>query len=1092
MASGPRGTLQPLDFDADGNGRVSSDGIPGKAEIDAIRGRNTWILWGAGNETFWGWLQEQGYGLNDFLILMDGRRRDTRFHDAGLINQPGFRKNDGHREKRVLGLYLDVPDPGGTKLTVPVLDPHTRQVVGSKAIGAYSTDYPGVETRLPFEPGQDKQAQAMLKEVEEWLASADDGVNPLVYGYPSGIVGLRLMLNPDFFGNTVEAKEAREYWDRRVITQQPSDYYEDSTVHADPRLVRPFRPSMSCGFCHVGPHPLNPPADPENPGWENLSSIVGNQYWRPQEAFGNLLDKGAFKDKSHFLYHFLKSQPPGTIDTSLVSTDHINNPNTINAIFDVPARFARAAANTTERQSAANLLIPSIEDVPGADRRHFPRVLLDGSDSCGGFAAFIRVPLNIGTYSEEWAKCHNPIVGYRPQMPFRVSSSQRNSVFWQVNERYRVPYLAAFFTFKTSARSLKGGGMLPAQNATAAMKLYDAKATVGAGAAASPDDGKAGAQDVGRRELEKNSDLDRLRGRRVFLKNCAICHSSKQPGDFRLSFETTEPEGGWKGYTVGAQAPAHYKLPMSFQSWSDFKASPAYADYVRRITEIASRGMTADQVRAGFKLGVEDDPFLVDNFMSSEIRIPITLVGTNSARAVATNAMAGHVWDNFSSEDYKHLPAVGKVTVFDPCNEAHGFRSYAPPSGGPGYYRPPTLLSLWSTAPYLHNNTVGGFYPTRDPAKVSNPTTVEARLDAFGDGIRKILWKDKRPLESVVEGVTFEPRPGDLRGRAKSAAADPGYIYRLPTESYIVFQAPFIRPLVEGVTGPVWFGVVSIWLWVLLLAVWVVAFFYGKSRHVGVLLIVMALMSAAFLLLTGIGQMTGTAVGALVVAATGLLEMPAWVLWCAVGVLALLGVVFLYFRPNARVLAIFFIVVMVAALVGVVVLQIRKGGAGASHGWLVGAAMLLLVVFATSLFLIRKRDDRAVKAVFAALACLTALIAVVLNGYIAGRFGPIRVGPIPEGTPVNLLMNLDPEKGPATARGVVAMVRASQEIRKRNLKGDEACMLFERLAGEPLMEASRCPDFVLDRGHLFGEVLDPDPLKNNQAKEDLISFLKTL
>jgi hypothetical protein len=42
------------------------------------------------------------------------------------------------------------------------------------------------------------------------------------------------------------------------------------------------------------------------------------------------------------------------------------------------------------------------------------------------------------------------------------------------------------------------------------------------------------------------------------------------------------------------------------------------------------------------------------------------------------------------------------------------------------------------------------------------------------------------------------------------------------------------------------------------------------------------------------------------------------------------------------------------------------------------------------------------------------------------------------------------------------------------------------------MDASKCPDFVLDKGHLFGETLDPDATKNKQAKEDLIAFLKTL
>src|SRR5262249_49151943 len=128
-----------------------------------------------------------------------------------------------------------------------------------------------------------------------------DGLDPMVYGYPSGIVGLRLFLNPDFFGNTSEAKKAREYWKERVEKDNQKYYdYTDLSVHSDPKLIRPFRPAMACGFCHVGPHPLNPPADPENPKWENLSSIIGNQYWDPQPAFANLLQP------KNFLYHFLK------------------------------------------------------------------------------------------------------------------------------------------------------------------------------------------------------------------------------------------------------------------------------------------------------------------------------------------------------------------------------------------------------------------------------------------------------------------------------------------------------------------------------------------------------------------------------------------------------------------------------------------------------------------------------------------------------------------------------------------------------------------------------------------------------------------
>ena len=69
------------------------------------------------------------------------------------------------------------------------------------------------------------------------------------FGYPTGIVGLRLFPNPDF------DEAAKEKWD-------PERYYTDENYYNNPDLVRPYRVGMSCGFCHVGPSPTNPPADP--------------------------------------------------------------------------------------------------------------------------------------------------------------------------------------------------------------------------------------------------------------------------------------------------------------------------------------------------------------------------------------------------------------------------------------------------------------------------------------------------------------------------------------------------------------------------------------------------------------------------------------------------------------------------------------------------------------------------------------------------------------------------------------------------------------------------------------------------------------
>ncbi len=47
---------------------------------------------------------------------------------------------------------------------------------------------------------------------------------------------------------------------------------------------------MSCGFCHVGPNPIKPPADPNNPEWANLSSNVGAQYFWVDRIFFQAAD----------------------------------------------------------------------------------------------------------------------------------------------------------------------------------------------------------------------------------------------------------------------------------------------------------------------------------------------------------------------------------------------------------------------------------------------------------------------------------------------------------------------------------------------------------------------------------------------------------------------------------------------------------------------------------------------------------------------------------------------------------------------------------------------------------------------------------
>jgi hypothetical protein len=106
----------------------------------------------------------------------------------------------------------------------------------------------------------------------------------------------------------------------------------------------------------------------------------------------------------------------------------------------------------------------------------------------------------------------------------------------------------------------------------------------------------------------------------------------------------------------------------------------------------------------------------------------------------------------------------------------------------------------------------------------------------------------------------------------------------------------------------------------------------------------------------------------------------------------------------------------------------------------------------------------------------------------------VRLGPIPPGTPIGLLANLnllsdDPDplkraQHAAKVGDVVVKILARLHALGGNATNDQARAVFADLV-EPLLEVSKCPDFVVNRGHLFGTDLP------NDDKAALIEFLKT-
>src|SRR5439155_9647959 len=127
-------------------------------DADEIKGRNTWMMWCGGNEAFWDWLAGHSYGFLDLLKLVASPdhqagvlKRQRRFTDAGLINEPGCQ-------------------------TAAAQD----------------------EFRLLLEPTKDPLAPKPHEEI---------------YGRSSGVIGLRLFKNPNFNANARGRWDAQRYFE---------------------------------------------------------------------------------------------------------------------------------------------------------------------------------------------------------------------------------------------------------------------------------------------------------------------------------------------------------------------------------------------------------------------------------------------------------------------------------------------------------------------------------------------------------------------------------------------------------------------------------------------------------------------------------------------------------------------------------------------------------------------------------------------------------------------------------------------------------------------------------------------------------------
>jgi len=859
--------------------------VPGITKADAVKafvkGRNNWIAWSGGNDKFWDFLSDHTFGNLDFVKLISNDpnqpySRANRWQQIGLVNEPCYINNKEPLPER-WGLRLD------------------KRVVSSECPPEPFSDakkYPGAKigargTTLTYK-GQQKHLEVGS-----------------FYGIPTGVIGLRLFTNPKF------DQAAANRWD-------PVRYYNDPAYYNDPTLVKPYRVGMSCAFCHVGPNPVNPPADFNNPKWANLNSNVGAQYF----WFDRVFNFNYKKSVDNFIYQLAHTARPGALDTSLVSSDQINNPRTMNAVYELGARMHAAAKfGNWENLKDGEILNNQFSMMPGMPKNSpllgftkngntsalSPRVLKDGADSVGVLGALNRVYVNIGLFSEHWLENFVPVIGGAHVTPFQIKKAAANSGYWQANV---------------------------IQTTDLAMFLM----------VASRKDGLAQAPEGTKYLKDIESEQVKL-GKKLFANNCAACHSSKLPEKVYGFFNRPECVGA--GYM------------KCWASYVEYTKTPEYHTQIEAI--------------------VNQKDFLDNNFLSTDIRIPMTAIDTNLCSSVATNAIKDNIWDNFASSSYKALPSVGTFRINYPTTMRSGnnmgvmltSEDKAVPAGGRGYLRAPSLISLWSTAPFFQNNSLGKF---------DDRGTVEGRMASFDDSIRKLLNPDLRG----------EPqRAGEVKVQYTSIYGDkiPGLVDVLTADSYIKIPIKFVPFLLK---------------------------------------------SAVFKTILANGGSFEEVDGEFVVNySKEALEKP--------------------------------------------------------------------VVAANEVF--KKDKDKRKVAQYDA-----PIDNAIINEGNLGK--SLKIGPLPAGVPINLLSNLDLTYAglkmdvifaPKTVLeaqyqlidAVVSLTRASFEIKFKGLKGEVARDRFMELAAKDLIEASKCADTTVNRGHYFGTKYSRNKVGFTPAEQDaLIEYLK--
>jgi mono/diheme cytochrome c family protein len=633
-------------------------------------GRLIWFKATAGNDRFHTYTFQQRIGvLVDWFRVLRADQRDDRFWAWGIINDPACCK------------------PGEP-------DCPARSVEET-----YGFDWcPGDDVLLKYvgKPGYVDPACSL----KDAALDADDPHSQggkadqrhtacdLKFGTSTGALGIRKFPNPRFdAAKWTQLNGGTATWSgysRTLVATSGIESDQRVSKLADASVEPPFLIGTSCGSCHIAFDPLNPPADPAHPKWENIKGLIGNQYTRMSELLGSGMPISSLE------YQMFAHARPGVTDTSAISHDQINNPGTINALINVAQRPVFKGEIVTKWRKANSCGAEKDEDKcwcePGRNGKCWQkstreddttvvnlggqkvvlpgvhRILKGGEDSIGAHEAIQRVYFNIGSCAEQcWVNHFSDMRQVDPeqrgfgQTPFNIGQCRRDCPNFRAIED-RLQNLLDFFASAESDQTDLAAARARARQATNPAASYSRADFVF--------------------ELEQEFGKGAVtRGQTVFAENCARCHSS-----------IPESEGGpFRNRDFAAANPQHPR-----------------------------------QVRA--------------DFLGNDQPTPVTEVGTFRCRALHSNHKAGHLYMEYASDTLRKQPLVADIPERNELKD-----------GGRGYYRNISLVNVWATAPFMHNNAIGPEICGK-PANKANDFHRARYVDASG-----------KPLDQQPDCLRYDP-----------------------------------------------------------------------------------------------------------------------------------------------------------------------------------------------------------------------------------------------------------------------------------------------------------------------------------------------